>query len=48
MTLEDRYNAIMSDPKKKARVFKFVVITAYSVMMLGFFLILWVLYKAYV
>jgi len=47
MTLEDRYLAIMNDPKRKARAFKFVVIAAYSMMMFGFAVILWVLYNQF-
>jgi len=47
MTLEDRYLAIRDDPARRARAFKIIVIASYSMMMIGFAVILWVLYKQF-
>jgi hypothetical protein len=43
MSLEDRYFALKNDPVKLARFFKITWIVAYSMLILGFFLIIWVL-----
>lgn len=43
MTLEDRYFEIKNDPKKRARAFKITWIAAYSMLVLGAFLIIWAL-----
>ena len=43
MTLEDRYFEIKNDPKKRARTFKFIWIASYAMLILGAFLIIWIL-----
>lgn len=45
MTLEDRYFDIKNDPKKRARAFKFIMIVSYGMLILGAFLVVWVLIK---
>ncbi len=42
-SLEDKYLDIKNDPKKLARAFKIIWIVAYSMLILGFILIVWVL-----
>ena len=42
-SIEDIYLDIRNDPKKLARAFKIIWIVAYSMLILGFFLIVWVL-----
>lgn len=41
--LEDRYTEIKNDPKKRARAFKIIWLVSYSMLLLGAFLIVWVL-----
>ena len=45
-SLEDRYFEIKNDPVRLARFFKIVWITAYSMLILGFILIIWILFAA--
>ena len=45
-SLEDRYFEIKNDPVKLARFFKFSWIVAYSMLILGFILIIWTLVDA--
>ena len=45
-SLEDRYFEIRNDPVKLARFFKIVWIAAYSMLILGFILIIWILIDA--
>ena len=45
-SLEERYFEIKEDPVKLARFFKIVWIAAYSMLILGFILIIWVLVDA--
>ena len=45
-SLEDRYFEIKNDPVKLARFFKFAWIVAYSMLILGFILIIWTLVDA--
>lgn len=42
-SLEDRYFEVKNDPVKLARFFKIAWITAYSMLILGFILIIWIL-----
>jgi len=42
-SIEDIYLDIKNDPKKLARAFKIIWIVAYSMLILGFLLIVWVL-----
>jgi len=42
-SIEDIYLDIKSDPKKLAKAFKIIWIVAYSMLILGFLLIVWVL-----
>lgn len=42
-SLEDRYDELKSDPKKLAKFFKITWIVAYSTLMLGIVLIVWIL-----
>ena len=42
-SIEDRYLEIKNDPKRLARAFKIIWIVAYSMLILGFILIIWVL-----
>ena len=42
--LKDRVDDIADDPKKLKRVFTFIWVVAYSMMILGFILIVWVLF----
>ena len=44
MSFEDRYHKIMNDPKKRARMFKITWLVAYSMLLLGSFVIIWVLF----
>ena len=46
-SLEDRYFEIKNDPVKLARAFKFIWIVSYSMLILGFILIIWVLAEEY-
>jgi len=46
MSLEDRYLDIMNDPKKRARLFKITWLVAYSMLVFGGLVILWVLFSA--
>ena len=46
-SLEDRYFEIRNDPVKLARFFKITWIAAYSMLILGFILIIWVLAEEY-
>lgn len=43
MSLEDRYLALKNDPKKMVRLFKVTWIVAYTMLILGFFLIIYIL-----
>lgn len=43
MSLEDRWEEIKRDPKRLGRLFKIIWITAYSVLLLGVFLIVYYL-----
>ena len=43
MWLEDKYFEIKNDPVKLAKWFKVIWIVSYSMLILGFALILWVL-----
>ena len=45
-SLEDRYFEIKNDPVKLARFFKITWIVAYSMLILGFILIIWTLVDA--
>ena len=45
-SLEERYFEIKEDPVKLARFFKFAWIVAYSMLILGFILIIWILIDA--
>ena len=45
-SLEDRYFEIKNDPVKLARFFKITWIVAYSMLILGFILIIWTLVEA--
>ena len=42
-SIEDIYLEIRDDPKKLARAFKIIWIVSYSMLILGFLLIVWVL-----
>lgn len=42
-SIEDIYLDIKNDPKKLAKAFKIIWIVAYSMLILGFLLIVWVL-----
>ncbi len=42
-SIEDIYLDIKNDPKKMARAFKIIWIAAYSMLILGFILIVWAL-----
>jgi hypothetical protein len=42
-SLEDRYHDLMNDPVKLAWFFKITWIVAYSMLILGFILIIWIL-----
>ena len=42
-SIEDIYLDIKNDPKKLARAFKIIWIVGYSMLILGFLLIVWVL-----
>ena len=46
-SLEDRYFEIRNDPVKLARFFKITWIVAYSMLILGFILIIWTLAEEY-
>jgi hypothetical protein len=39
---EERWESIKDDPKKLKRVFTFIWVVSYAMLILGFFLILWV------
>ena len=41
-SLRDRADGIWEDPKKLKRVFTIIWVTAYSMLILGFLLIVWV------
>jgi len=43
MSLEDRYYDIMNDPKKRGRLFKIAWLAAYSMLILGSFIVVWAL-----
>ena len=43
-SIEDIYLDIRNDPKKLARAFKIIWIVSYSMLILGFLLIVWVLF----
>lgn len=45
MWLEDKYFEVMNNPRKRAKWFKITWIVAYSMLILGFALILWVLLR---
>jgi len=45
MSLEDRYLEIKNDPKKRARAFKVIWLVGYGMLMLGAFLIVYILWK---
>ena len=47
MWLEDKYFEIKDDPDKRAKVFKVIWISAYSMLLLGAVLIVWVLAQGY-
>ena len=42
-SLEDRYYEIKNDPVRLARLFKVIWIVSYSMLILGFILIIWIL-----
>jgi predicted nucleic acid-binding Zn ribbon protein len=44
VTLEDRYEEIKNDPKKRARAFKVIWLAGYGMLMLGAILIVVVIY----
>jgi predicted nucleic acid-binding Zn ribbon protein len=43
MSLEDRYQKIMDDPKKRVRAFKAIWLISYSMLMFGAVMIIYVL-----
>jgi len=43
-SLRDRVDGISDDPKKLKRVFTVIWVTAYSMLILGFLLIVWVFF----
>ena len=43
-SLEDRYWEIRNDPVKLARFFKITWIAAYSMLIIGFIILIWLLY----
>ncbi len=45
MWIEDKFLEVKDDPDKMARAFKVGWIIAYSMLLLGAFLIVWVLYQ---
>jgi hypothetical protein len=45
-SFEERWNSLKDDPKKLKRLFMFIWITAYSMFIVGFILIIWVLLYA--
>ncbi len=44
-SIEDRLEEIKNDPVKLKRAFTFIWVAAYSMLMLGAFTIIWVLYQ---
>ena len=44
MSLEDRYLEIKNDPKKRARAFKIIWIVSYSMLLLGAFLMVYLIW----
>jgi len=42
-SMEERYEELIEDPKKVKKVFSLVWIVAYSMLIIGFIIILWVL-----
>jgi len=45
MTLEDRFLEIRDDPKKRVRAFKIIWLVSYSMLMLGAFIIVYLIWK---
>jgi predicted nucleic acid-binding Zn ribbon protein len=45
MSLEDRFLEIRDDPKKRVRAFKIIWLISYSMLVLGGFLIVFLLWK---
>jgi predicted nucleic acid-binding Zn ribbon protein len=41
--MEDKYNEIKNDPKKRSRAFKVIWLVSYGMLVLGAFIIIWVL-----
>ncbi len=46
-SLEERYEDVIEDPKKIKKAFNIIWIIAYSMLILGFILILWVFLQEY-
>ena len=44
MSLEDTFHKIMNDPKKRVRLFKFIWIVGYAMLVLGSLITVYVLY----
>ena len=44
-SLEERYEETVGDPRKLKRVFTIVWLVAYSMLILGFLLIVWILFQ---
>ena len=45
MSLEDRYFDIKNDPKKRARAFKVIWLASYGMLLMGAFLIVYILWR---
>jgi predicted nucleic acid-binding Zn ribbon protein len=45
-SVRERIDGIMEDPKKLKRVFTLIWVIAYSMLILGFILIVWVLFES--
>lgn len=45
--LEERYLEMKNDPVKLARFFKFAWIVAYSMLIIGFIILIWLLYMEF-
>lgn len=45
-SVKERVNDITDDPEKMKKVFTVIWVVAYSMLILGFFLIVWVFYKS--
>jgi predicted nucleic acid-binding Zn ribbon protein len=47
VTLEDRFHEIMNDPKKRVRLFKIAWIASFSMLLIGAFAIVWILWETH-